>query len=374
MMVKEKIVGILVCTLFVVPIIVCINGIALEQDIRIIVPSNIPKITSDDILFSDDFNDNQKDFNKWTERYANGMWEETNGRAEFQLTESGGTGVRSEGIQSKAITTMIGGDDPWENRVKLTWMMYPKIDATSSEGKVAMKITEGRNYVVVEYDRTGGAARFYDNLGNNEVCIGGDDPWENNLEICGDRYFVTMNMKSFTVVAPIFSSGPVTLRIELFIELGGSTRTKYLRSGFDDIIVSHIAEDQPPTSPTITGQASGKPGTEYTYTFVSTDPDGDNIKYCIDWGDNTGEVCIGPYTSGVEASAKHTWSEKGSYTIKAKARDVYGAESDWATLTVSMPKSKTKVTNTPFLQFLQSLLEKHNVFPILQKILQQIRQ
>jgi len=96
-----------------------------------------------------------------------------------------------------------------------------------------------------------------------------------------------------------------------------------------------------PSAPIITGESSGKPGIEYEYTFVSTDPEGDNIEYCIDWGDNTGEVCIGPYSSGAEASAKHTWSEQGDYTIKVKARDVNGAESDWETLDVSMPKSKS---------------------------------
>jgi len=157
-----------------------------------------------------------------------------------------------------------------------------------------------------------------------------------------------MNMQSFTVDASIFSTGTVTLRIQLFIELAGSTRTNYLRSGFDDIIVRQITvENQPPNAPTITGQAKGKPGTEYEYKFVSTDPDGDNITYCIDWGDNTGEICIGPYPSSAEASAKHTWSEKDDYIIKAKARDLYGAESDWATLTVNMPKVKN-VESVPF--------------------------
>jgi len=336
---KKRIIGIFICTLFIGLILACINGIAVEQDMRMIVPSNIPETTSDDILFSDDFNDNTKDYNKWMEIYSNGIWEETNGRAEFQLTESGETGARSEGIQSKAIATMIDDDEPWDNRVKVTWTMYPTIDATSSEGKVMMKITEGRNYIVVEYDRTGGVARCYDSLGNNEVFIGGDEPWDNKLEICGDRYFVTMNMQSVTVYTPIFSSGSVTLRIELFIELGGSTRTKYLRSGFDDIIVSHIAEDQPPSTPTVDGPNRGKINTLYNYTFNSTDPEGDAITYLIEWGDSKNDTVSGE--SGEVVTVQHAWSSQGHYNIRAKAKDIYGAESGWGSLTVTMPKSKS---------------------------------
>ena len=110
---------------------------------------------------------------------------------------------------------------------------------------------------------------------------------------------------------------------------------------------SFIVYNIPPEKPIITGDSSGKSGTEYEYKFMSTDPEGDNITYCINWGGNTGEAYIGPYPSGEKASASHTWSEKGNYTIKAKARDINGAESAWATLTVSMPKVKN-VESVPF--------------------------
>jgi len=33
----------------------------------------------------------------------------------------------------------------------------------------------------------------------------------------------------------------------------------------------------------------------------------------------------------------HTWAERGIYTIIAKAIDIYGAESDWGTLLITMP-------------------------------------
>jgi hypothetical protein len=44
-------------------------------------------------------------------------------------------------------------------------------------------------------------------------------------------------------------------------------------------------KNQPPNAPNIDGPSNGKPNTEYTFTFVSTDPDGDAVMYNVDWGD-----------------------------------------------------------------------------------------
>jgi PKD domain-containing protein len=100
------------------------------------------------------------------------------------------------------------------------------------------------------------------------------------------------------------------------------------------------AENSAPSTPSINGPNSGKAGENHEYKFQSTDPEGDNVFYCIDWGDGTGEVCIGPFASGIQATASHTWSSQGDYTIRAKAKDIHDAESDWATLEVTMPKNK----------------------------------
>jgi hypothetical protein len=124
------------------------------------------------------------------------------------------------------------------------------------------------------------------------------------------------------------------------------------------------ALNTPPSNPDIDGSTSGKVGEEQEFIFSAIDPHGDDISYCIDWGDDSGEICIGPFTSGVEQTASYTWSEEGDYTIRVKAQDVYGAESDWAALEVSMPK--IKAINTPFLSF----LENHpHLFPLLRHLL-----
>jgi len=115
-----------------------------------------------------------------------------------------------------------------------------------------------------------------------------------------------------------------------------------------------------PTAPEINGPITGEAGVEYTYDFCSTDPDGDDIaSYTIDWGDDNVEAIDGPFASGEEVIVSHTWSETGTYTIRAKAKDIYDAESDWGYLEVEMPVNyqiSQQSSNPLFFQILQILI------------------
>jgi hypothetical protein len=95
-------------------------------------------------------------------------------------------------------------------------------------------------------------------------------------------------------------------------------------------------QNEPPTTPVIDGPTTGVVGTEYAYTFSSTDPDGDAIYYCLNWSDGTGEVCTGPFPSGEVETAHHTWTEPGTYLIKITAHDDYDATSDPGTYEVTI--------------------------------------
>jgi outer membrane protein assembly factor BamB len=97
----------------------------------------------------------------------------------------------------------------------------------------------------------------------------------------------------------------------------------------------------PPNLPTIEGATSWKVDEAYQCTLNTTDPEGHDIFYKIDWGDGEVKDWRGPYESGESVSPWHTYIDKGTYTIRAKAKDEYGLESDWSTLEVTMPKSKT---------------------------------
>jgi len=119
-------------------------------------------------------------------------------------------------------------------------------------------------------------------------------------------------------------------------------------------------QNSPPNKPnTPTGPPSGKPGTVYTYSTSTTDPNGDQVFYQWDWGDGTTSTWLGPYNSGTTINTTHTWG-KGSYSIKVKAKDSNGAESAWSDpLTVTMPKS----ASLPIIWCMQMLKHFFQQFP-----------
>jgi len=122
--------------------------------------------------------------------------------------------------------------------------------------------------------------------------------------------------------------------------------------------------NDPPGTPLIEGETHGYYGESYDYTFIATDPDGDDVWYFIEWGDGDTEEWIGPYSSSEEIARSHTWDDEGTYIIRAKARDIFDAESDWGTLEVTMPVNQQS-THPWFTWFFDQF---PNAFPILRQL------
>ncbi len=121
-----------------------------------------------------------------------------------------------------------------------------------------------------------------------------------------------------------------------------------------------------PYPPIISGPTSGKTGISYTYNFSSRDPNDDNVYYYVAWGDGTNSSWLGPYASGAQASAAHIWIQKGMYTIKVKAKDIHGAESNWATLPVTMPLDLISSHSQSLLSLLKfALVNKISLFTVI---------
>jgi hypothetical protein len=121
----------------------------------------------------------------------------------------------------------------------------------------------------------------------------------------------------------------------------------------------------PPNSPTITGEINGSTNTSYTYSLQATDPDQDDIRYYVDWGDKTSTTTL-LFDSGKEITVSHTWETEGTYIVKVRATDLYYAESNWVTLTVTMPCSYNK--QIP--QFFELLFQRFpKAFPFLRQLL-----
>jgi hypothetical protein len=134
----------------------------------------------------------------------------------------------------------------------------------------------------------------------------------------------------------------------------------------ESLTVVIYLDDIPPYAPTVSGSDKGTIKVATYYNITAIDPEGSNVSYFINWGDDTNSEWIGPYSSGVPITKFHTWSTKVIYTIKAKARDEHGGESNWGTLTVAMPYSFNKLIQP----FLELLFERFpNAFPLLRQLL-----
>lgn len=302
-----------------------INGNQVEIDKN----SRISKINRGGIIFFDDFNDNIKDYDKWTEKWSQGTWWERNERTEFQLYE--GDGQKYEGIQSSAFTVSLSPDVS----VKLTCDMITDIahyEDWQWVGNVAIRITdpEQSKWIEARYNRNKDKTIFRDSndTGWTELETDKDDgTWSNSIEIFSDRYLVEMdNVNSGPVYDVLFSSNP-TLSIELYIELGGSYPDFWWRAGFDNV---YVYGNNPPLVPIINGPNEGIAGEEIPFTIETSDPEEDMVYYWIDWGDETSSSWLGPYNSGQTVDVSHIWDELGDYFIKAKAKDEDDMKSDWS--------------------------------------------
>jgi PKD repeat protein len=134
---------------------------------------------------------------------------------------------------------------------------------------------------------------------------------------------------------------------------------------FYDLKTVYIQEtNQPPDQPMLMGFPIAKAGEYAWHSITLSDPD-ESILYIYEefFGDESG-TWWGPYLPGETIYIRSlNRVEMGIYDVKVKAKDPYGAESDWATLKVFVPKSKSISDFNPWF----SRLIKH--FPILKLII-----
>ena len=133
----------------------------------------------------------------------------------------------------------------------------------------------------------------------------------------------------------------------------------------DDIkIYKNYIPNDPPYAPDITGPTQGTPGQTLSFTFNADDPETDDLRFHIEWGDGDTET-TGFIGSGQDKVVEHTYDNQGDYIIIATAEDQNGNEGPEGTHSISIPRNKAVQTN-PFINFLQS---HPNMFTILKYIL-----
>ena len=78
------------------------------------------------------------------------------------------------------------------------------------------------------------------------------------------------------------------------------------------------------------GPSRGGINTDYTFTSSADDPDGDSLTIRFAWGDNDTSNWSSWRASGDSVLMTHSWSNVGSYSIKAQAKDKKDVTSDWS--------------------------------------------
>jgi hypothetical protein len=109
------------------------------------------------------------------------------------------------------------------------------------------------------------------------------------------------------------------------------------------------------------GPSGGLKDEELVFGVSTTDPDGDDIAYEFDWGDDSPLTLSDYYPSGDSSFESHIYTLKGTYEITVRARDIEGLGSDWSSpLTVI-------IDTVPFFIFISSdtIQTEEQIFDIL---------
>lgn len=123
--------------------------------------------------------------------------------------------------------------------------------------------------------------------------------------------------------------------------------------------------NNPPDSISLDGPSKVKAGEECSFLTIVSDPEYHDYYICYDWDDGSDYEYKGPFGSGEEVITNKTWEEKGDYKIRVRAIDMFGEESSWTTMDVSVP-----INVNPNLDLVIMILTKIiEYFPALEPII-----
>jgi uncharacterized repeat protein (TIGR02543 family) len=104
--------------------------------------------------------------------------------------------------------------------------------------------------------------------------------------------------------------------------------------------INVVQPNRPPTPPVINGPITGYKDENQSFSFYSTDPDGDKIKYQVDWNIDQTPDENNPNTwyvdSGTWRTSSKTWVTTGTKTFLVRAVDKNGSPSSWVPYAVAI--------------------------------------
>jgi len=181
----------------------------------------------------------------------------------------------------------------------------------------------------------------------------GDDisyGWDWDGDSIVDEYSTLLSSGAVNTMSHTWSSSGIYQ-----VKVKAKDEHNSLSSFSSSLTVTISDSDNPPNTPsTPSGPSSGKIDTSYTYSTSTDDPDGDQVYYKWDWGDEISSW-LGPYNSGDIVTVSHIWTNQGTFPLKVKAKDINDLESVWSDpISVSIPKNKP--ISFEFIRFIENFL------------------
>jgi hypothetical protein len=202
------------------------------------------------------------------------------------------------------------------------------------DGQLCMLSNEGTETVTFSFAPTTGhfySGNFYiDARGTNRVAA-------KNLAGFGGPGYCSKTSQTYTVPMQL-NLGAATSG-----KKGGGTYTMEVPQQTIPCTI-HVAEAAPdnnaPTSPNLSqGAGACVVGEPYVISMSASDPDGDDIRYAVDW-DNNGSVdeyvpASGFVASGTTQTTSRTYASAGQKSVRVRAEDEKGLASAWKSFSFS---------------------------------------
>jgi photosystem II stability/assembly factor-like uncharacterized protein len=160
---------------------------------------------------------------------------------------------------------------------------------------------------------------------------------------------------AWTISPPVATLAPQGCRVEVTAtSLGSATLTAtgtFNGTSKDGTASLTVRANSAPVAPTLSGPGTATTGVQVTFSVSATDPDGDRVRYLVEWGDSTNDSGA-LVASGQSVSFPHAWNAKGTYPVRALASDENGSASSWSpwtTVVVSDPAPQNRPPAAPSL-------------------------
>ncbi len=227
------------------------------------------------------------------------------------------------------------GYQTWEN-VSGSYFTETYMGTTSLTGPTL----DGHN--VVLWGSTGGSIAtcyywYYPSTGRLvefDIVFEDDFTWSSTGE-AGEydvQNIATHELGHTLVLGDLYGAGDTEKTMYGYGSLGETKKRSLHQDDIDGIrYIYPESGNRPPNTPSSpSGPDAGTHGPSYSFTTSTTDPDGDQVAFKFSWGDGTKSGWTSFVGSGGSASMSHSWSSQGTYAVRAKAKDVNGAESGWS--------------------------------------------